>query len=317
MSKALLKAAAAGHNEQLQALLEAGAEIDFAEKGLGRTALIDAAIAGHIDTVRLLIDKGADLDRHDGVMGFTALGWAAHSDDRPILELLLEAGATVDLTGNDYQRSPLMVAALQGHAEVVAALLAAGADLQAQTRDGRNALSMAQERGHAGVEALLLSHGARPPVVPEEVYLPWPPVAPDLSDVDHSDPASVLRGYILAMNRWETDCHEHRKQVDIHDLDWDFIRAGMAQVFERFCTLKPRPQGRGNSIGWPPDYTPGEALVSIEPKGRRAILMTRQEADGPMRYEVLYTLVRTGDTWRLDSRKTRPWGTLEWEKGIL
>ncbi|GAB7533721.1 hypothetical protein PS3A_61380 [Pseudomonas sp. 3A(2025)] len=311
MSTALLKAAAAGQNERLQALLDDGANIDFADKMPGRTALIEAAIAGHIETLCLLNDKGANLDQHDLTMGFTALGWAAHSGDLHILERLLDAGAAVDATGNDYLHSPLMVAALQGRVEIVAALLAAGADVQMQTRNGRNALSMAQERGHAEVVALLLKHGARPPVPLEEVYLPWP------ADVDHSDPASVLRGYILAMNRWETECHEHSEQVGVRDLDWDFIRQGLAGVFERFCTLKPRPQGRGNSIGWPPDYTPGEALVSIDNKGRRATLMTRQAPDGPMRYEALYTAVRTGDTWRLDSKKTRPWGTLNWDKGIL
>lgn len=317
MSTALLKAAAAGQNERLQALLGDGADVNFADRMPGRTALIEAAIAGHIETLRLLIEKGADLNLHDRAMGFTALGWAAHSGDLHILELLLGAGAGVDLTGNDYEHSPLMVAALQGRVEIVEALLSAGADIQAQTRHGRNALSMAQERGHAEVVALLLSRGACPPLLPEEVYLPWPPVADDLSDVDHRDPASVLRGFILAMNRWETECHQHSEQVGVRELDWDFVRQGLAGVFERFCTLKPRPQGRGNSIGWPPDYTPGEALVSIDDTGRRATLMTRQAPDGPMRYEALYVAVRTGDTWRLDSKKTRPWGTLNWDKGIL
>ncbi|WP_296266479.1 ankyrin repeat domain-containing protein [Pseudomonas sp. UBA6562] len=319
MSKALLKAAASGQTPQLQTLLANGTHIDFTDKATGRTALIEAAIKGHTEAVKVLIENGADRDATDDVMGYTVLGWAASEGHTPLVHFLLEAGTSVDLTTSIAGRTPLMDAASGGHDMIVAALLSAGAKVHLQTGDGRNALSIAQERGHASVVALLLEHGAVAPVMPEESYLPWPSVSPDLSDIDDTDPASVLRGFLLAMHRWETGWYELSKsQTDDNPLDWSAIQDSQNRIFERFCTPKPRTYGRLGSFGFPPTYAPEDMLISIEPLPRRTLLMTRQAPDAPVRYETLFSLVKKGGVWRVDTKKKRVWGWAEdWETGIL
>lgn len=315
MSKALLKAAAAGRTALLHTLLANGATIDFADKMPGRTALIEAAIAGHTDSVRFLLKQGANPDCTDAAMGFTALGWAACQGHVEIIDLLLAANAHVDKDSSSFKHSPLMCAAQDGHREVVARLLAAGADLHAQTGDGRNALSRAEESGHAEVVALLKAQGARAPVPVEEPALLWPVV--EVGEVDDNDPASVVRGFILAMHLWETGCYADHQRVGTESLDWQQIQQGMKLIFERFCTAKARTYGRQGSFGFPPAYSPEETLVTVELKGREARLMTREGSDASMRYECLYSLTRKGETWRIDTKKRRPWGTADWDKAIL
>lgn len=68
--------------------------------------------------------------------------------------LHLRRGAPVN--GRDANgRTPLILAATRGHAEVCRLLLDAGADINLQGSDGRNAFAAAQSRGHAPVVALL------------------------------------------------------------------------------------------------------------------------------------------------------------------
>ncbi|MFK3942713.1 ankyrin repeat domain-containing protein [Pseudomonas monteilii] len=319
MSKALLQAAASGQTAELCALLASGDDIESTHKATGRTALIEAAIKGHTDTVQCLIENAARIDRTDDAIGYTALGWAANQGHLPVVKALLTAHACVDLQTSTFQHTPLMVAAQEGHQAIVAALLAAGAGVNLQTGDARNALSMAQERGHEQVVATLQAYGAAPPVPPVEISIPWPAVSLDASDVDDTDPVSVLRGFLLAMHRWETDCYEQsQRQSDDEGLDWPAIQHRQNQIFERFCTPKPRTYGRLGSFGFPPTYSPDDTLIDVEPLARRTLLMTRQAPSTRLRYEMLFSLVRKGGVWRVDTKKERAWGSLDkWEVGIL
>ncbi|MET1078871.1 MAG: ankyrin repeat domain-containing protein [Pseudomonas sp.] len=315
MSKALLKAAAAGRIATLQTLLEAGIAIDFADRMPGRTALIEATIAGQTDTVEFLLKQGANPDCTDAATGSTPLSWAAMQGYVEIIDLLLTANAQVDKDNSPFKHSPLMGAAQNGHLDVVTRLLAAGANLHGQTVNGRNALSRAEESGHTEVVALLKAQGARAPVPLKESTLPWP--VADGGEIDDSEPASVLRGFILAMHRWETQCYADHQRSGNEHIDWQPIQDGQQRVFERFCTAKPRTYGRQGSFGFPPAYSPDETLVKLDLKGRAARLMTRQGPGASVRYECLYGLVSKGGTWRIDTKQQRPWGTLDWSRTLL
>src|SRR3984957_1650609 len=91
--------------------------------------LADAVKAGNHEAVRDLLKKPAGVAEVNAreADGTTALHWAVRTNDVETTELLLAAGAHVNVA-NRYGVTPLWLAATNGSAVIVAALLKAGAD---------------------------------------------------------------------------------------------------------------------------------------------------------------------------------------------
>ena len=91
--------------------------------------------------------------------GWQPLIWAARVDHREIAVQLLENGAKINeqehagSQSNKY--SPLHVAALKGHAEMVELLLDWGADPSLKDVNGNSALQMAEKKGFAAISEML------------------------------------------------------------------------------------------------------------------------------------------------------------------
>lgn len=319
MSHYLLKAAEAGDVAKVKELLDSGADINYhsqPKKGTGRTALCEAALKGKLEVVRLLIEQGADLNVQDGSMGFTALHWAADYGHEPIVEALVAAGADVNLASPANRLTPFMAAATRGNLPIVKLLLAAGANVNATTKDGRTALSLAEEKKRAEVVALLASLGApgtTPLAMPPAIA--WPNVPPMAEFVDFSAPEMVLRGFILAMHDWELAAPELFKEYARGSTTArPKLLAGMQAVFDIFCTPSDRSRGRSGSFSTPPEYDPGESLVAIDRINSRRAELTTRAKDGQTEY--LYVLLKKQDRWLVDSKKYRHPGG-EWNKWSL
>ena len=104
-----------------------------------------------------LLDAGVPVNAQYG-HGLTALAWAAgHANDAPVadgietVQLLLDRGADQSLA-DDRGRTPLMIAAARGHAEIVALLLERGGELARRDRQGKTARDLA---ANAAVAQLL------------------------------------------------------------------------------------------------------------------------------------------------------------------
>src|SRR5882672_9759537 len=95
----------------------------------------DAAMQGNKDAVRTLLKQAADVNAAQGD-GMTALHWAAMKDDADLAQTLLFAGANVRATTRIGSYTPLLLAAKNGGAAVMAPLLKAGADVNAVTSNG-------------------------------------------------------------------------------------------------------------------------------------------------------------------------------------
>ncbi|MBK1645902.1 hypothetical protein CKO25_14850 [Thiocapsa imhoffii] len=83
----------------------------------------------------------------------------AERGDLTALNALLKPNTQVNVR-DSCDWTPLMKAALQGHAPVVARLLDAGAAIDAQDNGGYTAMMLAASNNHAAIVATLLEHGA-------------------------------------------------------------------------------------------------------------------------------------------------------------
>ncbi|KAA2284659.1 ankyrin repeat domain-containing protein [Arenimonas fontis] len=139
-------------------LLDAGAQLE-ALNHEGHSPLGVACAAGNWRLARFLMERGA---KPEPVGGQPALLAAASGDDDPAgVQLLLRHKARVDARG-EHQRTALLQACANGNAEIVAALLEAGADRNARDADELTPLLEAARGAHAEVLARLAQ--ARPDV---------------------------------------------------------------------------------------------------------------------------------------------------------
>lgn len=182
----LMEAAKAGHTSVVNFLLEKGAAVEFRNKE-GNTAFLLAASRGRVDIVKLLLKRVKDIDeRNDNE--HSALVAACDYGSAAVVELLVNEGANVNQSLK-YGYSPLMLSALVGHSRVVEllkekgaergllemdlfiaakegnaykvkALIDSGAVVIASDKWGKTALMEAALRGHEDVLRLLIAKGA-------------------------------------------------------------------------------------------------------------------------------------------------------------
>lgn len=157
-------AARAASLNTLRLLIGASADVN-ARTPVNETPLMLAAYfredgatsaARHDEAVRILLKAGAQLENDP--YNYTPLSYAAFNDRRRALAYLLEHGARVDAdaaNGLTYINTPLMMASIQGHREVVRALLRAGADPFIRVHGGKTAREFAAKYRHSHVEPLL------------------------------------------------------------------------------------------------------------------------------------------------------------------
>lgn len=305
MSRYLLEAAARGDVVKIEEQLAKGVNINCTHKGTGRTPLIEAVISGQHGAAKMLIEAGADLNVFDKAMGYTALMWACSRGDLEAAKLLVQAGADVNARSTEFGWTPLLCAAGVS-LPVVQFLLEAGADPSVTKTDGTTAVAVAERAKHPEIAAVLSARAVTASnVFPEPVFLPWPEVGVDASAVDFTNPASVVRGLIIAMNQFEKRAHFAKDNNAILDL--------MTDVYRRFCTDKKRPYGRNGSYSRPPEYDPAtEKMVAMrEVRAGRAEVMTRSDTQGQR--EILYVLAKKAGRWLVDSRKSRLVGQSDWQ----
>lgn len=143
-----------------QALVSAGADINYVSPQSNQGVLHYCGDRGGDELAEFAIKQGAHLNGHD-VSGLTPLHYAARRGRLEIVVMLLENGADPN-RAEDYGFTPLHEAAENNHAKVLKALLAAGADpRRGLTKayegydQGFTAADVARARGHSSVVKLL------------------------------------------------------------------------------------------------------------------------------------------------------------------
>jgi len=168
MNQRLVQAADKGDLQQVQSLLDNGANVN-AKDDHGSTALMLASSTGNLEVVSLLLQKEANVNskREDGSTALTMAGYHCQSE---VVKLLLARGADVNARVNEGSTALLFAAAPRGPAdspgsmrclETVSLLLAKGVDVNdAKNLLGRTPLIAAAAQGNLEIVKLLLDKGA-------------------------------------------------------------------------------------------------------------------------------------------------------------
>jgi ankyrin repeat protein/cell wall assembly regulator SMI1 len=148
----------------VQALLDAGADVNEGRKHDQATPLILAVQSRNLSKVRALIAAGADVNRETKAQTalFAACTVTTGHPSLEVVQALIDAGGNVNAV--DYHTTVLMHAsekALPDIPDILKALVKAGADVNTKTKKG-TALTCAIEADHATNVKTLLELGADP-----------------------------------------------------------------------------------------------------------------------------------------------------------
>jgi ankyrin repeat protein len=191
-------AAASGDTAAIERAFMSGGDIE-ARDPLGRTPLMVAAYRHDTAAARELLRLGANPNALEN-QSYDLITIAAVLDDLEMLNLAIASGGNTRAITSPYKGTALIAAAHLGHAEVVAALIAAkapldhvnnlgwtalieaivlgdggerhqatvealikgGADLSLPDRQGASPLALARGRGYAKITEMLEQAGAKP-----------------------------------------------------------------------------------------------------------------------------------------------------------
>ena len=150
----IFEATSLGRLERLVECLKDAATVN-PHSADGFTALHFASYFGQPASARLLLEKGAKVDAVAGnAMRVMPLHSAASARNVEGARVLLEHGAPVNARQHGGW-APLHAAAQNGDRAMVELLLKHGADPQASNDDGKTAASLAREKGHTDILALV------------------------------------------------------------------------------------------------------------------------------------------------------------------
>ncbi len=141
------------------------------------------------ENLQQLLDQGVDVNALDGEKK-SALHWVAGAKPEVILALIA-AGA--DVNAKDYlERAPLLFVAATGSVENIKLLLEAGADVNAKTANDWTALHGAAKFNSSEAVMVLLEAGAEPAAKTEMGETPFA-LSPDNSKLAETEALKILK----------------------------------------------------------------------------------------------------------------------------
>ena len=152
------EAAGTGQTERLRELIAGDPSLVNSHAPDGFTPLGLAVFFGHMDTVNALLEAGADVNLASREsMKVAPLASASAAGQLEIARVLLAHGANVNTRGSgDF--TPLHESAASGRLEFARLLLEHGADVNAKTTEGKTPVDYAREHNREEMVELLMNH---------------------------------------------------------------------------------------------------------------------------------------------------------------
>ena len=155
---AVILAAAAGHVDIVEALLESEAKVDERDK-TGHTALNWAAMRRRTQVAEILLNKGGDINTQNN-NGVSPVHYAIGTRNIPMLKLLVANNANLEVEGSENKMTPLLLAIELDDIESLNILFKEGVKVNTSNRDNFSPLMAAAEKGQNQIVQMLLSRNA-------------------------------------------------------------------------------------------------------------------------------------------------------------
>ncbi len=145
--------------DNVQALIDSGADVNHVTTDGLQTPLGDAILQSRPDMVELMIDAGANVDWAND-LGYTHLMMAVSDGNLDMVRLLISHNADLEISSTpDRPTTVLTITAMNNETEIVSELLRAGADASGEA--GESALRWARRNANLEVVRMLEDAGAR------------------------------------------------------------------------------------------------------------------------------------------------------------
>jgi ankyrin repeat protein len=185
MSQEFLDAATSGDVSKVKTMLHSDPSLARSKDASGVSAIMKATYYGKRDVVDALLESGVELDVFEAtatgqtarlvdlvakdaslvnaysIDGFTPLGFAAFFGQLEIVKALLKAGADVNAASRESMKvTPLASAAAAKQTEIARLLIEHGANVNARSAGGHIPLHEASANGNVELVKLLIENGA-------------------------------------------------------------------------------------------------------------------------------------------------------------
>ena len=190
----LMQAAYSGNLEVVKLLGDHGADLNTrGQKGTILQTIITDKRTSNTEMAKLLLEKGAKLQEFS--CGNTELHLAAIYDKPDIIPILIKHGADVNAV-NEYNRTALYYAAINGHRKVAEALIAAGADRSAIVESNYGKATQLDIRLRKGEAYLWYLGGTESPYTGYAIKTKEHLLIFNPSEIDESLEAGLANGYL-------------------------------------------------------------------------------------------------------------------------
>ncbi|CAF4065249.1 unnamed protein product [Rotaria sordida] len=165
-----------GNGKLVQALIEAGAHVNFTPEGelaeenflVGQTPLFSAAKSGHVEICEYLIKNGADVNAVT-MTGASPLYTAIEEGHLEVVILLIRYGANVNQSPKGQvardlhieNQTPLLIACMKNHEAIIRYLIQSGANVNLTSEHGTSPFLAICQHNNVILARLLIRHGAR------------------------------------------------------------------------------------------------------------------------------------------------------------
>ncbi|WP_167016199.1 NTF2 fold immunity protein [Candidatus Pantoea multigeneris] len=112
----------------------------------------------------------------------------------------------------------------------------------------------------------------------------------------------TLTTFIFEMNKWEVESYGLLAEGGTDEIK-NKIKIELDSIFNTYCTLRDRKQGRQVSLSCsePPEYSLDEEITSAAIAKNKAIIETQQKTGFENVFK--YTLNHTALGWRIDKKE--------------